>query len=175
MCKEKHAKGIDSTVFPGVQGGPLMHVIAGKAVCFMEALKPEFKTYQKQVLKNAKALAEGMKKNGYRVVSGGTENHLMLIDLQPKDISGKEVQILLDKAGITVNKNTVPFDKTSPFKSGGIRLGSPAVTTRGLKEKEMTQIADWIHEAITNRKDEAKLAEILGKVTAMMHNFPLPS
>lgn len=174
MCKEKYAKEIDSQVFPGVQGGPLMHVIAAKAVCLGEALKPEFKTYQEQIVSNAKALCEGMKKNGYRIVSGGTDNHLMLVDVQPMELTGKEVQETLDQAGITVNKNTIPFDQQSPFKSGGIRLGTPAVTTRGMKESEMFDIANWIHAAITNRKDEKKLAAIRQQVRNLTARFPLP-
>ena len=122
------------TVFPGIQGGPLEHVIAGKAVCFHEALQPAFKAYQEQIVKNAKALAEGMKRNGYRLVSGGTDNHLMLVDVGAKNLTGKDCQIALDEAGITVNKNTIPFETRSPFQASGIRLGTPAVTTRGMKE-----------------------------------------
>src|SRR5204863_178070 len=135
MCEEKFAKQIDATVFPGVQGGPLMHVIAAKAVCFHEALQPQFREYQRQVVVNAKALAAGIGKHGYRIVSGGTDNHLMLVDLRPKDLNGKEAQESLDRAGITVNKNAIPFDTSSPFKPGGIRVGTPAVTTRGMKEE----------------------------------------
>ena len=157
LCKEKFAKEIDSQVFPGVQGGPLMHVIAAKAVALGEALQPEFKAYQQQVVRNAKALCEGMKKNGFRIVSGTTDNHLMLVDLQPKNITGKEVSELLDQAGITVNKNAIPFDTQSPFKAGGIRLGTPAVTTRGMKEDEMFDIANLIEEAVEHRADAAKI------------------
>jgi len=174
LCREKFAKEIDSQVFPGVQGGPLMHVIAAKAVALGEALRPEFKAYQQQVLRNAKALCEGMKKNGFRIVSGTTDNHLMLVDLQPKNITGKEVQELLDQAGITVNKNTIPFDTQSPFKSGGIRLGTPAVTTRGMKEDEMFDIANLIEEAIEHRADADKISAIRDHVRKITARFPLP-
>jgi RpiB/LacA/LacB family sugar-phosphate isomerase len=175
FCKEKFAKEIDSQVFPGVQGGPLMHVIAAKAVALGEALKPEFKTYQQQVVRNAKALCEGMKKNGFRIVSGTTENHVMLVDLQPKNITGKEVQELLDQAGITVNKNSIPFDTQSPFKSGGIRLGTPAVTTRGMREDEMFDIANLIEDAVEHRADAAHIAHIRHHVREITARFPLPS
>ncbi len=148
LCEEKFAKQIDSTLFPGVQGGPLMHVIAAKAVCFHEALQPQFREYQRQVVINAKALAAGLAKHGYRIVSGGTDNHLMLVDLRPKEINGKEAQEVLDRAGITVNKNAIPFDTYPIFKPGGIRVGTPAVTTRGMKEEEMLEIADLIAEAL---------------------------
>jgi RpiB/LacA/LacB family sugar-phosphate isomerase len=174
FCREKYAKEIDSQVFPGVQGGPLMHVIAGKAVALGEALKPEFKAYQQQVVRNAKALCEGMKKNGFRIVSGTTDNHLMLVDLQPKNITGKDVQELLDQAGITVNKNSIPFDTQSPFKSGGIRLGTPAVTTRGMKEDEMFDIANLIEEAIDHRAEPGKIEQIRDRVREMTARFPLP-
>jgi RpiB/LacA/LacB family sugar-phosphate isomerase len=174
LCKEKFAKEIDSQVFPGVQGGPLMHVIAAKAVALGEALKPEFKTYQQQVVRNAKALCEGMKKNGFRIVSGTTENHLMLVDLQPKNVTGKEVQELLDQAGITVNKNAIPFDTQSPFKAGGIRLGTPAVTTRGMKEDEMFDIANLIEEAVEHRADADKIKAIRDHVREITARFPLP-
>jgi glycine hydroxymethyltransferase len=174
FCKEKHAKEIDSQVFPGVQGGPLMHVIAAKAVALGEALRPEFKTYQQQVVRNAKALCEGMKKNGFRIVSGTTENHVMLVDLQPKNITGKEVSDILDHAGITVNKNAIPFDTQSPFKAGGIRLGTPAVTTRGMREDEMFDIANLIEEAIEHRADAARLATIRDHVRQITARFPLP-
>ena len=174
MCKEQFAKEIDANVFPGFQGGPLMHVIAAKAVCLNEALTPEFKVYQTQVARNAKALCEGMKKNGYRIVSGTTENHVMLVDVQPQGLTGKEVQEALDKAGITVNKNTIPFDKQSPFKGGGFRIGSPAVTSRGMKEDEMFDIANFIHEGIQNRQDEKALADLQKKVHAFTANYPLP-
>jgi RpiB/LacA/LacB family sugar-phosphate isomerase len=174
FCKEKYAKDIDSQVFPGVQGGPLMHVIAAKAVALGEALKPEFKAYQQQVARNAKALCEGMKKNGFRIVSGTTDNHVMLVDLQPKNITGKEVSDLLDHAGITVNKNAIPFDTQSPFKAGGIRLGTPAVTTRGMKEDEMFDIANLIEDAIEHRTDTARIAKIRDHVREITARFPLP-
>jgi RpiB/LacA/LacB family sugar-phosphate isomerase len=174
LCKEKFAKDLDSNVFPGMQGGPLMHVIAAKAVCLLEAQRPEFKTYQQQVRRNAKALCEGMKKNGYRIVSGDTENHVFLVDVQPQGLNGKEVQETLDHAGITVNKNSIPFDKQSPFKGGGIRIGSPAVTSRQMKEPEMAKITGWIREAIENRADAAKLKAIGEEVHAFASKFPLP-
>jgi glycine hydroxymethyltransferase len=175
MCQEQFAKQIDSTVFPGVQGGPLMHVIAAKAVCFHEALLPQFRDYQRQVVLNAKALAAGLAKHGYRIVSGGTDNHLMLVDLRPKDINGKVAQEVLDRAGITVNKNGIPFDTYPIFKPGGIRVGSPAVTTRGMKEEEMLDIADLINDALNRRDDAAALEDIRGKVKELTRRFPLPS
>src|ERR1700756_5323841 len=175
MCEEKFAKQIDATVFPGVQGGPLMHVIAAKAVCFHEALQPQFREYQRQVVLNAKALAAGLAKHGYRIVSGGTDNHLMLVDLRPKEINGKEAQETLDRAGITVNKNAIPFDTSSPFKPGGIRVGTPAVTTRGMKEEEMLEIADLMAEALTNRTDESRLDRVREKVRELTCKFPLPN
>jgi RpiB/LacA/LacB family sugar-phosphate isomerase len=174
LTSEKYAKEIDSQVFPGVQGGPLMHVIAAKAVAFGEALKPDFKAYQQQVVNNAKALSEGMKKNGFRIVSGTTENHLMLVDLQPKKVTGKDVQELLDQAGITVNKNAIPYDTQSPFKAGGIRLGTPAVTTRGMKEDEMFDIANLIEDAIDHRAEAGRIAAIRDRVREMTARFPLP-
>jgi RpiB/LacA/LacB family sugar-phosphate isomerase len=174
LCKEKYAKDIDSQTFPGIQGGPLMHVIAAKAVCFGEALRPSFKVYQQQVALNSKALSEGMKKNGYRIVSGGTDNHVMLVDLQPKNITGKEAQEALDHAGITVNKNAIPYDTQSPFKAGGIRLGTPAVTTRGMKEEEMFEIADLIHEGLQHRTEAEALTKIRQRVRAITSRFPLP-
>ncbi len=175
MCEEKFAKQIDATVFPGVQGGPLMHVIAAKAVCFHEALQPQFRDYQRQVVTNAKALAAGIGKHGYRIVSGGTDNHLMLVDLRPKEINGKEAQEVLDRAGITVNKNGIPFDTYPIFKPGGIRVGTPAVTTRGMKEEEMLEISDLIAEALQNRTDEAVLNRVRDKVRDLTRRFPLPS
>ena len=162
-------------LFPGIQGGPLMHVIAAKAVCFHEALQPDFSDYQRQVVVNAKALAAGLAKHGFRIVSGGTDNHLMLVDIRPKDIDGRKAQEVLDKAGITVNKNAIPFDTYPIFKPGGIRIGSPAVTTRGMKEEEMLEIAELINEAINHRDDIAVLEQIRGKVRALTSRFPLPS
>jgi len=175
LCTKEFAKQIDTTVFPGVQGGPLMHIIAAKAVCFHEALQPGFRDYQRQVVTNAKALAAGLAKHGFRIVSGGTDNHLMLVDLRPKDLNGKEAQETLDRAGITVNKNAIPFDTSSPFKPGGIRVGTPAVTTRGMKEEDMLEIADLIGEALQNRADESALARVREKVRDMTRRFPLPS
>jgi glycine hydroxymethyltransferase len=174
MCKEAFAKQIDATVFPGVQGGPLMHVIAAKAVCFHEALQPQFRDYQRQVVINAKALAAGLAKHGYRIVSGGTDNHLMLVDLRPKNLNGKVAQETLDRAGITVNKNAIPFDTSSPFKPGGIRVGTPAVTTRGMKEEEMLDIADFIAEALEKRDDAGALESLRGQVRELTRRFPLP-
>jgi len=173
LCEEKFAKQIDSTLFPGVQGGPLMHVIAAKAVCFHEALQPEFREYQRQIVTNAKALAAGLAKHGYRIVSGGTDNHLMLVDLRPKEINGKEAQEVLDRAGITVNKNAIPFDNYPIFKPGGIRVGTPAVTTRGMKEEEMLEIADLIAEALSNRSDADALQRVHGKVRELTRRFPI--
>jgi glycine hydroxymethyltransferase len=174
MCEEKFAKTIDSTLFPGVQGGPLMHVIAAKAVCFQEALQPSFSEYQRQVVVNAKALAAGVAQHGFRIVSGGTDNHLMLVDLRPKEINGKEAQETLDKAGITVNKNAIPFDTYPIFKPGGIRIGTPAVTTRGMKEEEMLEISDLLSEALANRTDDSALAKVRDKVRDLTRRFPLP-
>jgi glycine hydroxymethyltransferase len=174
MCEEKFAKAIDSTLFPGVQGGPLMHVIAAKAVCFHEALQPQFREYQRQIVLNAKALAAGIAKHGYRIVSGGTDNHLLLVDLRPKEINGKEAQEVLDRAGITVNKNAIPFDTYPIFKPGGIRIGTPAVTTRGMKEEEMLEIADLIAEALSNRNEESGLGRVREKVRELTRRFPLP-
>ena len=175
LCQEKFAKQIDSTLFPGVQGGPLMHVIAAKAVCFHEALQPQFRDYQRQVVVNAKALAAGVSKHGYRIVSGGTDNHLMLVDIRPKDINGRQAQEILDRAGITVNKNAIPFDTYPIFKPGGIRIGTPAVTTRGMKEEEMLEIADLINDALNRRDDAAALEQIRAKVRELTSRFPLPS
>jgi glycine hydroxymethyltransferase len=179
MCKAPHAKAIDSAVFPGGQGGPLMHVIAGKAVCFSECLKPEFKSYSAQVIKNAQALAAAMTGLGYKIVSGGTENHLMLVDLRAKlpNLTGKVAQETLDKANITCNKNTVPFETRSPFQASGIRLGSPAMTTRGMAEAEMAQIAaliDGVLVAIGTPDEAAVLAATKQKVIALTGRFPLP-
>jgi glycine hydroxymethyltransferase len=175
LCEEKYAKQIDSMVFPGVQGGPLMHVIAAKAVCFHEALQPQFRDYQRQVVINAKALAAGLAQHGYRIVSGGTDNHLLLVDLRPKEINGKQAQEVLDRAGITVNKNAIPFDTYPIFKPGGIRVGTPAVTTRGMKEEEMLEIADLVSEALQNRNDQLALERVRAKVCDLTRKFPLPS
>ena len=174
LCGEKYAKEIDSQVFPGIQGGPLMHVIAAKAVCFLEALQPGFKAYQSQILKNSKALAEGMRRNGYRLVSGGTDNHLMLVDVGARGLTGKDCQITLDEAGITVNKNTIPFETRSPFQASGIRLGTPAVTTRGMKETEMAAIADMISEVLLDIKNVDTIAKVRHRVRELTARYPLP-
>ncbi len=174
LCREKFAKEIDSTVFPGIQGGPLEHVIAAKAVCFHEALQPAFKTYQQQIVKNAAALADGMKRNGYRLVSGGTDNHLMLVDVGVKNLTGKECQGALDEAGITVNKNTIPFETRSPFQASGIRLGTPAVTTRGMTEADMAAIADMIAEVLMDSKNVEAAHKVRGRVRELTAKFPLP-
>jgi RpiB/LacA/LacB family sugar-phosphate isomerase len=174
MCKEKFAKDVDSQIFPGIQGGPLEHVIAAKAVCFHEALQPAFKQYQEQIVKNAKALAEGMKRNGYRLVSGGTDNHLMLVDVGARNLTGKDCQIVLDEAGITVNKNTIPFETRSPFQGSGVRLGTPAVTTRGMKEPEMAAIADMISEVLMDIKNVDTISKVRQRVRDLTAKFPLP-
>ena len=174
LCREQYAKAIDSQVFPGIQGGPLMHVIAAKAVCFHEALQPGFGDYQRQIVINAKALAARLTHLGFRLVSGGTDNHLMLVDLRPRNTTGKEAEQVLDRAGITVNKNSIPFDTIPVFKGGGIRVGTPAVTTRGMLAEEMMEIADYIHEALANAADDAKIAAIREQVRALTRRFPLP-
>jgi len=173
LCKEKLAKAIDSAVFPGVQGGPLMHVIAAKAVCLGEALKPEFKAYQHQVKLNAMELANQLAKRDYRLVAGGTDCHVMCVDLRSKNMTGKVAEATLDKAGITANKNTIPFDPEKPFVTSGLRLGTPAVTTRGMKEKDMEQIAAFIDDALTHHEDENYLAGISEQVKKFLENFPL--
>jgi glycine hydroxymethyltransferase len=174
LCKEQYAKKIDGQVFPGVQGGPLMQVIAAKAVCFHEALQPSFKEYAKQVVQNAKALAARLSVLGYTISSGGTDNHVLLVDLRSKGINGLEAQEALDKAAITVNKNAIPFDTEPISKTGGIRLGTPAMTTRGFKEEEMMQVADFIHTGLQARNDDAALAALRREVTAFTASFPLP-
>ena len=163
----------DSTVMPGIQGGPLMHIIMAKAVAFGEVLTDSFKTYAEQVIKNAKALADELIKYDFDVVSGGTDNHLMLIDLTNKEISGKKAEIAIEKAGITVNKNMVPFDTKSPFVTSGIRVGTPAVTTRGMKETEMRKIAEMINSAIINHEDDSKLESLTEEVKQLCSGFPL--
>ncbi len=174
LCRAAHAKKIDAQVFPGIQGGPLMHVIAAKAVCFHEALRPEFKTYQRQVVANAASLAAALADRGFTVMSGGTDNHLMLLDLRPRNLNGKVAQETLDEAGITVNKNSIPFDTASPMKPGGIRIGTPAVTTRGMKEPEMERIAGWIADALENPGDLDALHAIRRQVGEFCARFPLP-
>lgn len=173
LCREKYAKAIDSAVFPGIQGGPLMHVIAAKAVALREAMSPDFKTYAANVVKNAKALAAAMAKRGFRIVSGGTDNHLMLVDVKVKGFNGKDVQDTLDRVRITVNKNMIPFDKESPFKGSGVRLGTPAVTTRGMGEKEMEEIASLIDDTLKAPADEANLEKIRARVDVLTKKFPL--
>jgi glycine hydroxymethyltransferase len=174
MCRSEYAKEIDKNVFPGIQGGPLMHVIAAKAVAFKEAMSPDFKDYQKQIVANAKKMADELSGFGYDLVSGGTDNHLMLIDLSPLDITGKEGEAKLGEAGIILNKNTIPFETKSPFITSGIRIGTPAVTTRGMKEKEMVQIAQAIDETIMNMDDSGKLKEINSRMVELCRQFPIP-
>jgi glycine hydroxymethyltransferase len=176
MCKEAWAKKIDSAVFPGLQGGPLMHIIAAKAVAFGEALKPDFKTYSAQVIKNAQALAEALKSKGYRLVSGGTDNHLMLIDLRGKDpnLTGAAVELWLQQAGIIVNKNMVPYDTRKPMETSGIRVGTPALTTRGLKEEEMSKVATWFDRAASSTGNPETLEKIKGEVVEFTKHYPLP-
>jgi glycine hydroxymethyltransferase len=174
LCQERFAADINKQVFPGIQGGPLMHVIAAKAVCFYEALQPAFKDYQQQVVKNAQAIAAALQDLKLRIVSGGTDNHLMLVDLTSIDVSGKDAATALDKACITVNKNAIPFDTRSPFVTSGIRIGTPAITTRGMKEAEMEQIAGFIHRLLTNIDDDKVIAEIREKVLELTARFPVP-
>lgn len=169
LCKEEYAKQIDKAIFPGIQGGPLMHVIAAKAVCFHEALQPEFKAYQKQIVANAQALAAGLQDQGFRLVSGGTDNHLMLIDVKSKGLTGKEAEKMLDDANVTVNKNTIPFETESPFVTSGIRVGTPAVTSRGMKEAEMKEIAAIFETVLLKKDQEAAKA----MVKSLTDRFPL--
>lgn len=173
LSGEEYGKTLNSQIFPGIQGGPLMHVIAAKAVALGEALDPEFRKYQKQVLDNAKTLAAALMAGGYKLVSGGTDNHLMLIDLSGTDITGKDAEHALDKAGITVNKNTVPFETRSPFVTSGIRLGTPALTTRGMVAKDMRKIAGWIIEALDSRDNDTRLKAVNRKVEKFARRFPL--
>ncbi len=173
MCKKKYAKELDREVMPGIQGGPLMHIIAAKAVALKQAMEPDFKEYQKQIVKNAKAMAEALMEGGLELVSGGTDTHLILVKLFNKNLTGKVVEETLDRAGITVNKNTVPFDPQKPFVTSGIRLGTPALTTRGMKEPEMRQIAKWIVEIIDNIENEEICERVRGEVVALCKGFPL--
>ncbi len=175
MCREAYAKSLNSSVFPGNQGGPLMHVIAAKAVAFQEALNPGFKEYQQQIVTNAKALAAGLMRNGFKLVSGGTDNHLMLLDLRASELTGKIAQETLDQAHITVNKNTVPFETRYPFVTSGVRIGTPAVTTRGMKEPEMQTIADLIGRALQNVGNESALKRVADDVVALCAKFPIPA
>ena len=174
LCRDaEFGKQFNKAIFPGIQGGPLMHVVAAKAVAFKEALSDEFKVYQQQVLDNAKALADELVKKGFRIVSGGTDNHLMLVDLRSKNITGKEAQFLLDEIGITANRNTIPFEPLSPFVTSGIRLGTPALTTRELKEEDIREVADIIADVIENREDSAVIETTKAKVQAICKKFPL--
>lgn len=171
LCKEKYGKALDKSIFPGMQGGPLMHIIAAKAVCFKEALEPEFKTYMEQVVKNARELSSSLKEHGFKIVSNGTDNHLLLVDLNNKGVTGKEVENLLDSVGVTLNKNTVPHETRSPFVTSGVRIGTPAVTTRGFKEEDMKEIAIIINEAIENR--EGNLEPVKDRVKKLCDKYPL--
>ena len=174
LCRDaEFGKQFNKAIFPGIQGGPLMHVVAAKAVAFKEALSDEFKVYQQQVLDNAKALSDELVKKGFRIVSGGTDNHLMLVDLRSKNITGKEAQFLLDEIGITANRNTIPFEPLSPFVTSGIRLGTPALTTRGLKEEDIREVADIIADVIENREDSAVIEAAKAKIQAICKKFPL--
>ena len=175
LCKEEHKKAVDKAVFPGLQGGPLMHIIAAKAVSFKEALEPDFKSYQRQILNNAKALASRLVDNGFSLVSDGTDNHLLLVDLREShaELTGKEAEHTLERAGMTVNKNTVPRETRSPFVTSGLRIGTPAVTTRGLQEPDMHQIADWIAAVLTDVSDEGMISKTRAEVEALCTSFPL--
>ncbi len=176
MCRAEHAKAVDSRIFPGIQGGPLMHVIAGKAAAFGEALRPEFRTYQQQILDNAQALAKALVGHGYRLVSGGTDNHLMLVDLRPAhaSVSGKQAEAWLEKAGLIVNKNMIPFDDRKPTETSGLRIGTPATTTRGLGTTEMRQVADMIHEVLSAEGSDAVTEKVHARVVELCRRFPLP-
>jgi glycine hydroxymethyltransferase len=173
MCDTEYAQAIDKAVFPGMQGGPLMHTITAKAVCFEEALKPSFKEYNRQIVKNAKVLAETLMGQGVRLVSGGTDNHLMLLDLTAQGITGLEAEIALGKAGITANKNTIPNETKSPFVTSGLRIGTPAVTSRGMKEAEMRNIGNWISKVVKDIHNDAMIRDVHAKVTEMSSKFPL--
>jgi len=173
FCKAQYAKEIDKNIFPCLQGGPLMHVIAAKAVCFQEALQPEFREYQKQIVANAKALAETLAAEGFRIVSGGTDTHLMLVDVFSRNITGKQAEKALERAGITVNKNAIPFDVNPPMVASGIRIGTPAVTTRGMKEMEMRRIGKWIGEVLNDLENESVQERVRGEVEALTERFPL--
>jgi glycine hydroxymethyltransferase len=173
LCREQHAKALDRSVFPGQQGGPLMHIVAAKAVALHEALQPDFKVYAKQIIANAKVLGEEIAAAGYRLISGGTDTHLVLVDVFGRGLNGAEAEAALGAAAITVNKNAIPFDPNPPLKPSGIRIGTPAMTTRGMKEAEMKQIAKWIAQALEARNDAAKLAKIRGEVLELAERFPL--
>lgn len=169
LCKQEYAKAIDKAIFPGIQGGPLMHVIAAKAACFKEVLEDDFVAYQKQVLKNAKTLAEELMNKGFRIVSGGTDNHLMLVDVRNKNLTGREAEKMLDQIHITTNKNTIPFDPQSPFVTSGLRIGTPSVTTKGMKEAEMIELADIMDSALSKNQDESILKERVLELTSEFH------
>jgi len=173
ICKAEFAKKIDSAIFPGIQGGPLMHIIAAKAVAFKEALSPEFKQYQKQVIANSKAFAAALASKGFRIVTGGTDNHLFMVDLRSKKITGKEIATLLDRVQITVNKNLIPFDPETPMVTSGIRIGTPAITTRGMKEAQMLTIADLIDRTALNRDNEVELEKVRKEVEKLALDFPI--
>jgi glycine hydroxymethyltransferase len=173
LCREKYAKDLDRITFPGVQGGPLEHIIAAKAVCLKEAAEPEFRAYQKQVVTNASVLAAALAKHGFRIVTGGTDNHLFLVDMHSRGITGRDAELALERAGMTVNKNAIPFDPLPPMKAGGIRVGTPAVTTRGMREPEMNQIAGWIADVLTHLGDSAVEQRVRGEVAALAARFPL--
>ena len=173
MCQKEFSEAIDTMVFPGIQGGPLMHVLAAKAVCLKEASSEEFREYQRQILKNSRTLAKLLQEKGYRIVSGGTDNHLFLLDLRSKGITGKEAEIALEKAGISVNKNTIPFDPLPPTIASGIRIGTPAVTSRGMREKEMELIAELIDEVLVNTGKEEVMWNVRKKVEDLCKSFPI--
>ena len=173
LSRAQYAAAIDKVVFPGIQGGPLVHVVAAKAVCFLEAMAPEFKTYQKQVIANAKALGESLQAEGFRIISGGTDSHLLLVDVFAKGIRGKEAEKALDEAFITVNKNAIPFDQNPPLNPSGVRLGSPAVTTRGFRESEMREVGALIAEVLNNITSEETLASVRRRVTNLAERYPL--
>jgi len=173
LCKEERAKDLDRILFPGTQGGPHMHIIAAKAVCFLEAMQPEFRAYQQQIVTNARALAAALAGRGFRIVSGGTDNHLFLVDLYSRGIKGKDAQPALDRAGITVNKNAIPFDPTPPLVAGGIRVGTPAITTRGMRESEMQPIAGWIADVLTHLGDAEVEKRVRAEVAELTSRFPL--
>jgi glycine hydroxymethyltransferase len=173
ICKKEFAKKIDAEIFPGIQGGPLEHVVAAKAIAFKEAMTPKFREYQRQIVRNSRALASGLAKKGFRIVAAGTDTHLLLVDLTPKGITGSDASRVLGEAGITVNKNLIPFDSKSPSVTSGIRLGTAAVTTRGMKERQMQLVSQLINEAIEDSDNRAKLKEIKAKVLRVTHRFPL--
>jgi glycine hydroxymethyltransferase len=173
LCRQEFGAAIDKVVFPGMQGGPLVHIIAAKAVCFREAMQPAFRDYAKQVLANARVLAETLAAEGFRIISGGTDTHLMLVDVFSKGMLGNEAEKALGEAGITVNKNAIPFDTNPPMKPGGIRIGTPALTTRGMREGEMRQVGRWISRALQQRADARVLGEIRGQVLQLAEAFPL--